>query len=91
MTAVDELPPITPTGDDAADDELYLLRTATQAIDERAQEVNDLAAERRRLVLSLRQRGIPFRTIADAIPTSENTIYKIHREAKAARQRGELT
>lgn len=81
----EELPPITPTGDDDADEELHLLRAATQAIEERAQEVNDLAAERRRLVLSLRRRGVPFKTIAAAVPTTDNTIYKIHREAKQTR------
>lgn len=83
MTAVvEELPPIASTGDDDADDELHMLRAATQAIEQRTQQVNDLAAERRRLVRSLRRRGIPFKAIAAAVPTTTNTVYKIHREAK---------
>jgi hypothetical protein len=85
-------PPIPTTGDEAADDELVLLRSTTQAIHSAQRQVRDLSLERMRLVLSLREKDPPvlFTTIADAVPTTENTIYKIHREARRARERGEL-
>jgi DNA-binding NarL/FixJ family response regulator len=84
-------PPIPTTGDEVADDELALLRSTTQAIHSAQQQVMDLSLERMRLVLSLRRRGVLFRQIADAVPTTENTVYKIHREARRAEDRGELT
>lgn len=87
MTAA---PPIPSTGDEVADDELALLRSTTAAIHAAQQQVIDLSAERMRLVLSLRQRSIKFRVIADAVPTTENTVYKIHREARRAEDRGDL-
>jgi hypothetical protein len=85
-------PPIPSTGDEAADEELALLRSTTQAIHSAQQQVVDLSLERMRLVLSLRRRTPPvkFATIADAVPTTENTVYKIHREARRAEERGEL-
>lgn len=85
------LPPIPSTGDEEADEELALLRSTTQAIHDAQQSVIDLSSERLRLVLSLRKRKIKFRVIADAVPTTENTVYKIHREARSAAERGELT
>lgn len=86
----DSAPPIPTTGDELADEELALLRTTTQAIHSAQQQVIDLSAERMRLVLSLRRRAVKFREIADAVPTTENTIYKIHRDARRAEERGEL-
>jgi hypothetical protein len=85
-------PPIPTTGDEAADDELALLRSTTQAIHSAQQQVVDLSLERMRLVLSLREKDPPvkFTVIADAVPTTENTVYKIHREARRAKERGEL-
>jgi hypothetical protein len=85
-------PPIPSTGDEGADDELALLRSTTQAIHSAQRQVVDLSLERMRLVLSLRRRDPPvrFTVIADAIPTTENTVYKIHREARRAEERGEL-
>lgn len=85
-------PPIPTTGDEAADEELALLRSTTEAIHAAQQSVIDLSLERMRLVLSLRGRTPPvkFTAIADAVPTTENTVYKIHREAKRAEERGEL-
>jgi len=79
-----ELPPIAPTGDQQADDELQLLRSSTQSIHEAQDRVAELSAERQRLVLALRRRAVPFRVIAEAVPTTEQTVYKIHREAKEA-------
>jgi hypothetical protein len=87
MTAA---PPIPSTGDEVADEELALLRSTTQAIHSAQQQVMDLSMERMRLVLSLRRRNVLFRMIADAVPTTENTVYKIHREAKRAEQKGQL-
>lgn len=86
MTSADP-PPIAPTGDEAADDELLLLRSTTQAIHAAQEEVNALSVERQRLVLSLRGRGIKFGTIADAVPTTQQTIFKIHREGQLAAER----
>jgi len=85
-------PPIPTTGDEAADEDLALLRTTTQAIHEAQRQVIDMSLQRMRLVLSLRERDDPvkFSVIADAVPTTENTVYKIHREARRARERGEL-
>lgn len=85
-------PPIPTTGDEAADEELALLRSTTQAIHAAQQQVQDLSVERMRIVLSLRRRQPPvkFSSIADAVPTTENTVYKIHREARRAEERGEL-
>lgn len=85
-------PPIPTTGDDATDEELALLRSTTQAIHSAQRQVEDMSLERMRLVLSLRDREPPvlFRLIADAVPTTEQTIYKIHREARRAREEGKL-
>lgn len=85
-------PPIPSTGDEAADEELALLRSTTQAIHDAQQQVQDLSVERMRIVLALRRRTPPvkFSAIADAVPTTENTVYKIHREARRAEERGEL-
>jgi hypothetical protein len=85
-------PPIPSTGDPGADAELAQLRATTQAIHTAQQQVIDLSTERMRLVLALRARTPPvkFSVIADAVPTTENTIYKINREARRAEERGEL-
>lgn len=82
MSEPAELPPIPPTGDQEADDELVLLRATTNSIREAQESIAASAFERQRLVLSLRKRGILFSTIAAAVPTTEQTIYKIHRDAK---------
>jgi DNA-binding NarL/FixJ family response regulator len=83
MSAPD-LPPIPSTGDEEADGNLALLRSTTTAIHDAQEKVTELSAERQRLVLELRKRGVKYTVIAAAVPTTEQTIYKIHREAKAA-------
>jgi DNA-binding NarL/FixJ family response regulator len=90
VTAVTDLPPIPPTGDAEADAELAKLREDTAAIWQKQEEVEALSRERMRTVLSLRRRGVLFRTIADAVPTTEQTVYKIHREARRAESEGAL-
>lgn len=83
VTGPDELPPLTLTGDDETDEALALLRSTTQAIHAAQDRVAELSDERKRLVLALRRRIPPvlFRTIADAAGSTDQTIYKIHREA----------
>jgi hypothetical protein len=83
VSTPDELPPLTLTGDDETDEALALLRTTTQAIHEAQDRVAELSDERKRLVLTLRRRIPPvlFRTIATAAGSTDQTIYKIHREA----------
>jgi hypothetical protein len=83
VTGPDELPPLTLTGDDETDEALALLRSTTQAIHAAQDRVAELSDERTRLVLALRRRLPPvlFRTIADAAGSTDQTIYKIHREA----------
>jgi hypothetical protein len=83
-------PPIPSTGDEAADAELARFRRQTTSIWTHQEEVAALSKERMRTLLSLRRRGILFRVIADAVPTTEQTIYKIHREARRAEEAGEL-
>lgn len=83
VTAPGELPPLTLTGDDETDEALALLRSTTQAIHGAQDRVAELSDERKRLVLELRRRIPPvlFRTIANAAGSTDQTIYKIHREA----------
>jgi hypothetical protein len=76
-----ELPPLVLTGDDETDETLALLRQTTQAIHEAQDRVAELSQERKRLVLALRRRSVLFRLIADAAGSTDQTIYKIHREA----------
>jgi hypothetical protein len=77
-----ELPPLVLTGDDEADETLALLRKITQQIHEAQDYVAELSDERKRVVLDLRRRhGVLFRLIADAAGSTDQTIYKIHREA----------
>jgi hypothetical protein len=83
-------PPTPITGDAAADEELTLLRAASQQIAHHQAQVALLSRERMRLVMRLRDRGLLFRVIAAAVPTTEQTIYKIHRDAKEAQARGDL-
>jgi hypothetical protein len=90
VTTMTAPPPIPTTGDEAADTELAMLRSASEQIWSAQERINALSRDRMRLVLRLRDRGILFRVIADAIPTTEQTIFKIHRDAKAAQARGEL-
>jgi hypothetical protein len=89
VTAV-TAPPIPETGDPAADEELALLREASEEIWQAQERVIVRSRDRMRLVLRLRARGVLFRIIADAVPTTEQTIYKIHRDAQRAQARGEL-
>lgn len=74
--------PLPMTGDRDTDDELVLLRKATEAIHEAMDEIAAQSVERHRLVLSLRRRKVKFSVIADAAQSTEQTIYKVHREAK---------
>jgi hypothetical protein len=78
-----DLPPLTLTGDDETDESLAMLRATTQQIHEAQDRVAELSEERKRLVLELRRREPPvlFRLIADAAGSTDQTIYKIHREA----------
>jgi hypothetical protein len=80
-----ELPPLVLTGDDETDEDLALLRAATVGIHEAQDRVAELSEERKRLVLALRRRTPPvlFRLIADAAGSTDQTIYKIHRDALA--------
>lgn len=87
MTA---LPPLPSTGDPAADEDLALLRLTTEGIHVRQEEVEGLSKERMRTVLRLRQRGVLFSVIAEAVPTTEQTVYKIARAARRAQEAGEL-
>lgn len=84
MTAVtDAAPqPIPSTGDPTADAELAALRRQTTSIWDHQEQVDNLSKARMRTVLALRRRGVLFRVIAEAVPTTEQTIYKIHREAR---------
>ncbi len=78
--------PLPLTGDDETDEVLALMRHTTGAIHEAQDRVAELSDERKRLVLDLRRRGVIFRHIAQAANSTEQTILKIHREAKRERQ-----
>jgi hypothetical protein len=80
-TPDEQLPPITLTGDDETDEALAMLRSTTQAIHDAQDRVAELSDERKRLVLTLRRRRVLFRQIANAAGSTDQTIYKIHREA----------
>lgn len=92
MTAVTAPPPIPLTGDAEADADLATLRDTTTAIWEHQEQVESLSKTRMRTVLRLRRREPPvlFSLIAAAVPTTEQTIYKIHREARRAEEAGQL-
>lgn len=77
-----ELPPLPLTGDDETDEALALMRSTTGAIHDAQDRVAELSSERKRLVLHLRRRRVLFRHIAQAANSTEQTILKIHREAK---------
>lgn len=79
---VEELPPLPLTGDDETDEQLALMRSTTGAIHDAQDRVAELSSERKRLVLDLRRRNVKFRQIAVAAGSTEQTILKIHREAK---------
>lgn len=83
-------PPLPTTGDAAADEDLALLRLTTEGIHVRQDEVEGLSKERMRTVLRLRERGVLFSVIAEAVPTTEQTVYKIARAARRAQEAGEL-
>jgi hypothetical protein len=83
-------PPIPSTGDPASDEDLALMRLCTEGIHLRQDEVEDLSKERMRTVLRLRERGVLFSVIAEAVPTTEQTVYKIARAARRAKEAGEL-
>jgi hypothetical protein len=84
--------PIPSTGDPEADADLATLRDTSTAIWEHQDAVESLSKTRMRTVLRLRRREPPvlFSVIAAAVPTTEQTIYKIHREARRAEGLGEL-
>jgi DNA-binding NarL/FixJ family response regulator len=91
VTTVTEAPaPIPTTGDPDADAELAGLRDDSQAIAAAQALVIEKSRSRQRRVLWLRERGVLVRIIADAVPTTEQTIHKIQRDAREARERGEL-
>jgi hypothetical protein len=85
-----ELPPLPLTGDDETDEALALMRSTTGAIHDAQDRVAALSTERKRLVLDLRRRRVLFRHIADAAGSTEQTILKIHREAKLDEAAGRL-
>jgi hypothetical protein len=87
-TATDP-PPIAPTGDEEADAELALLRAVTRSMHEHLDHVAALSAERQRIVMSLRGRDIKYGTIAAAVPTTEQTIFKVRREGQARHNAGD--
>lgn len=85
-------PSIPTTGDAEADADLATLRDTTTSIWQHQEEVEELSKTRMRTVLRLRRREPPvlFSLIAAAVPTTEQTIYKIHREARRAEEAGQL-
>jgi hypothetical protein len=85
-----EPPPLPLTGDDETDEQLALMRSTTGAIHEAQDRVAELSTERKRLVLDLRRRRVLFRQIAQAANSTEQTILKIHREAKQDEAAGRL-
>jgi hypothetical protein len=85
-----ELPPLPLTGDDETDEALALMRSTTGAIHEAQDRVAELSTERKRLVLALRARRVLFRHIAQAAGSTEQTILKIHREARQDEAAGRL-
>lgn len=91
MTVMTAPPPPPTTGDAATDEELALLRAASQQIAYHQAQVALLSRQRQTLVVRLRDRGLLFRVIAAAVPTTEQTIYKIHRDARRieAHERGD--
>ncbi len=84
--------PIPTTGDVQADADLRTLRDTTAAIWDHQETAAALSKTRMRVVLRLRRREPPvlFSAIAAAVGTTEQTIYKIHREARRAEEAGEL-
>ncbi len=78
-------PPLPVTGHPATDEDLALMRQTTEAIRLRQEEVEELSRERMAVVLRLRERGVLFSVIAEAVPTTEQTVYKIARTAKRER------
>jgi len=88
--SVRELPPLPLTGDDETDEQLALMRQTTGAIHDAQDRVAELSTERKRLVLDLRRRRVLFRHIAQAADSTEQTILKIHREAKQDEAAGRL-
>ncbi len=85
-----EPPPLPMTGDEETDEALALMRSTTGAIHEAQDRVAELSSERKRLVLDLRRRRVLFRHIAQAANSTEQTILKIHREAKQDEAAGRL-
>jgi hypothetical protein len=85
-----EAPPLPLTGDEETDEALALMRSTTGAIHEAQDRVAELSTERKRLVLDLRRRGVLFRLIAQAADSTEQTILKIHREARQDEASGRL-
>jgi hypothetical protein len=85
-----ELPPLALTGDEETDEQLALMRSTTGAIHEAQDRVAELSQERKRLVLDLRRRRVLFRQIAEAAGSTEQTILKIHREARQDEAAGRL-
>ncbi len=83
---VRELPPLPVTGDAEADEALALMRETTTAIHDAQDLVAELSERRKRIVLDLRRRGVKFRQIADAAGSTDQTILKIHRDAKRDEQ-----
>jgi hypothetical protein len=90
VPAAAEPPPLPLTGDEETDDALALMRSTTGAIHAAQDRVADLSQERKRLVLDLRRRGVLFRLIAQAADSTEQTILKIHREARQDAEAGRL-
>jgi hypothetical protein len=87
MTAPEPPPPLVLTGDELTDEALAMLRATTEGIHKAQEQAIELSAERRRIVLDLReQRGVKFSKIAEAAGSTEQTIYKVHREAKDERR-----
>lgn len=85
-----QLAPLPLTGDAETDEALALMRSTTGAIHAAQDQVAALSSERKRVVLDLRARGVLFRQIAVAAGSTEQTILKIHREAKQDQEAGRL-
>jgi hypothetical protein len=75
-------PPLRLTGDDDTDEALALLRATQQTMDEALRTVEASSRQRQRLVLDLRARRVPFKQIAEAAGIAEQTVFKVHRDAR---------
>lgn len=70
-------PPISPEQQMLNDDSLIRLAVSTNAIRHHQEMIVTTSKEREEIVLDLRKNGVSYRAIAEAMGTSEQTVYKI--------------